>query len=88
MIPTVSIIISKKLILLVASSFRTDIRNYNNAFAFSSLGVKIDQTVAGQSGIYTFKIQGELIHCIRSLLPHPGEVPWFAQIYIHNSSSL
>ena len=47
----------------------------------------IDQSVAGQSGIYTFKIQGELVHRIGSLLPHPGEVPRFAQIHILDSLS-
>jgi hypothetical protein len=78
---------SKKLIVVVGSSFRTGIRNYNNALVFSSLGVRIDQSVAGQSGIYTFKIQGDLVHRIGSLLPHPGEVPHFAQIYILDSLS-
>jgi hypothetical protein len=77
----------QRLIDIAASSFRTLIRNYNNALAFSSLGVKIDQSVAGQSGVYTFKIQGELVHRIGSLLPHPGEVPRFAQIHILNSLS-
>jgi hypothetical protein len=77
---------SKNLIVIVGSSFRNSIRNYNNALAFSSLGVKIDQSVAGQLGIYTFKIQGELVHRIGSLLPDPGEVPRFAQIHILDSS--
>jgi hypothetical protein len=55
--------------------------------AFSSLGDTIDRSVAGQSGVYTFKIQGELVHHIGSLLPHPGEVPRFAQIHILDSLS-
>src|SRR5271154_6913990 len=83
----VTIMMSKELIVVVGTSFRTNIRNYNNALAFSSLGVRIDQSVAGQSGIYTFKIQGELVHRIGSLLPHPGEVPRFAQIHILDSST-
>jgi hypothetical protein len=37
-----------------AKAFRDNIRNYNNAFAFSSLGVKIDSLVYGPHGIYTF----------------------------------
>src|SRR5271154_3114641 len=83
----VTIMMSKELIVVVGTSFRTNIRNYNNALAFSSLGVRIDQSVAGQSGIYTFKIQGELVHRIGSLVPDPGEIPRFAQIHILDSSS-
>src|SRR5579859_8244742 len=83
----VTVVASKKLIIIVGSSFRMLIRNYNNALAFSSLGVTIDHSVVGQSGIYTFKVQGELVHRIRSLLPHPGEVPRFAQKHILDSLS-
>jgi len=71
----------------VGKSFQILIRNYNNALAFSSLGVTIDQSVAGQLGIYTFRIQGELVHRIGSLLPNIGEVPRFAQIHIHDSTN-
>lgn len=77
----------QKLILIVGSLFRTLIRNYNNALVFSSLEVTIDQSIAGKSRIYTFKIQGELVHRIGSLLPHPGEVPCCAQIHILDSLS-
>src|SRR5437667_10190035 len=70
---------------LVAKLFRLNIRNYNNAFAFSSLGVTVDPSVYGPSGIYTFRIQGELVHRIGSLLPIQGRQPCFSQIYIHDS---
>jgi hypothetical protein len=83
----VTVVTSQKLITIVGSSFRTGIQNYNNALAFSSLGVTIDRSVVGQSGVYTFKIQGELVHRIGSLLPHSGEVPCFAQIHILDSLS-
>jgi hypothetical protein len=74
------------IIIVVAKSFRRNIRNYNNSFAFSSLGVKIDSSVYGPSGVYTFRIQGELIHRIGSLLPtSDDQQPRFAQIYIHDS---
>ena len=69
--------------------FRHNIRNYNNAFSFSSLGVsKIDQSVYGPQGIYTFRIQGQLCHRIGSLLPPPGKDPAFSQIYIYDSDSM
>jgi hypothetical protein len=69
-----------------AKEFRENIRNYNNAFAFSSLGVKIDSSVYGPNGIYTFRIQGELYHRISTLLPPNGKPPNFAQIYIYDSN--
>jgi len=47
----------------------------------------IDHSVAGQSGVYTFRIQGELVHRIGSLLPHIGELPRFAQIHILDSTA-
>ena len=70
---------------LEAKEFRENIRNYNNAFAFSSLGVKIDPSVYGAHGIFTFRIQGELCHRISTLLPPDGEPPKFAQLYIYDS---
>ena len=46
----------------LAASFFKDICSYNAAFAFTSVGVKIDQSVTGGSGPYAFKINGELHH--------------------------
>ncbi len=70
-----------------AKEFRENIRNYNNAFAFTSLGVKIDSSIYGVRGIYTFRIQGELCHRISTLLPQEGEEPKFAQLYIYDCNS-
>ena len=72
----------------MAKDFRRGIRNYNNAFAFSSLGVKRDLSVYGPQGVYTFRIQGQLCHRIGSLLPPPGKDPAFSQIYIYDSDSM
>ena len=70
----------------MAKSFRSNIRNYNNAFAFSSLGVHIDSSVYGPFGVYTFRIHGELVHRIGSLLPiSDDQQPRFAQIYVYDS---
>jgi len=54
--------------------------------SFSSVGCNIDRSVAGQSGVYTFRIRGELVHRIGSLLPDHGQSPKFSQIYIHDSN--
>ena len=69
---------------LYSLEFKTNIRQYNSAFAFTSLGVKVDQSVTVGSGPYSFRISGELHHLSGALLPSPGNAPVFAQIYIHD----
>lgn len=64
--------------------FREHIRQYNNAFAFTSLGVKVDESVVRGPGPYSFKIQGELSHLQGTLLPADDAEPAFAQVYIHD----
>ena len=66
-----------------AKQFRNQIRKYNNAFAFTSVGAKIDQSLA-RGGVYTYRLQGELHHRMGSLLPSEGQTPKFAQMYIHD----
>jgi len=62
--------------------FHNNIRQYNAAFAMTSVGVKIDNSVTRQSDLYCFKIQGELHHLTSALLPHGDQTPMYAQIYI------
>jgi len=64
--------------------FKENIRQYNAAFAFTSLGVNIDRSVTGTAGVYSFRINGELHHLGGALLPSPGETPRYAQLYIHD----
>ena len=64
--------------------FKTHIRQYNSAFAFTSLGVNVDHSVVAGSGPYSFRISGELRHLSGALLPPPNHAPVFAQIYIHD----
>jgi len=53
-----------------AQRFRKNIRQYNAALAFTSLGVKVDDTVnVGGGGPPTFRIHRELRHQLGSLLP-------------------
>lgn len=66
-----------------AIEFRKNIRKYNSAFAFASLGVKYDRELASQrQGVYTFRISGQLCHLMGSLLPEEGESAKFSQIYM------
>jgi len=62
--------------------FCNNLQQYNAAFAMTSVEVKIDNLVTRQSGLYCFKIQGELHHLTGALLPHADQTPMYAQIYI------
>ncbi|KAL6586052.1 hypothetical protein OROMI_002696 [Orobanche minor] len=53
--------------------FRRCCRTYNNTTAFSSLGIRYDETlVKSNKGIYTLRIQGAVYHFIRDLMPADG----------------
>src|ERR1700693_5667829 len=68
------------------AGFAEHIHQYNNAFAFTSLGVKVDQSVLNSLGLYAFKIMGELSHLSGSLLPVAGTDLVFAQIYVYDEA--
>jgi hypothetical protein len=68
----------------LSKEFKTNIRQYNAAFAFTSLGVQVDHTVTCSSGPYSFRIHGDLHHLSGALMPAPGEPAVFAQLYIHD----
>jgi hypothetical protein len=50
-----------------AVKFRDQLRMYNPVLAFTLLGAKVDESVTGGLGSYSFRIQGELYHKIGSL---------------------
>jgi hypothetical protein len=66
-----------------AIKFQDQIRMYNSVLTFTSLGAKVDESITGGLGSYSFRIQGELYHKIRSLCPAKRR-PQFAQLYIHD----
>jgi len=68
-----------------AVKFRDQIRMYNSVLAFTSLGAKVDESVTGGLGPYSFRIQGELYHKIGSLCLAEGQRPQFSQLYIHDT---
>ncbi len=55
--------------------FQNQIHMYNSVLAFTSLGAKVDDSVIGGPGPYSFRIQGELYHKIGSLCPTEGQQP-------------
>jgi hypothetical protein len=65
-----------------SKKFQRQIRSYNNAMAFASLGAKVDHTVQGHSGVYTFKIGGSLFHNLPNPVPNSRNEAKFSQIYV------
>jgi hypothetical protein len=63
-------------------AFRDHIRQYNAAFAFTSVAVKLDDRVVNASGPYSFRIHGGLYHQMGSLIPPPEHQHSYAQLYI------
>ena len=66
-----------------AAQFRKNIRRYNATFAFTSLGVKLDDRLKGD-GLRPFQIHGEIYHQIGTLQPEPGQPPVYAQHYLYD----
>ncbi len=62
--------------------FMDNIRAYNQAFSFTSLGAKI---VDMRGGPPSFKIQGQVVHRMGSLLPAAGSTPAYAQLYFFDT---
>lgn len=69
-----------------AKEFRDHIRQYNAALAFTSLGVKIDDSInrGGGRTPYIFRINGELCHMMGAFTPRENEMPAYAQLYLHD----
>jgi hypothetical protein len=65
-------------------TFRSKIRQYNSALAFTSVGVNIDRQALQASGPDAFRIHGSLHHLMGSLIPPDGLQPSYAQLYIYD----
>ena len=53
----------------------------------ASTGADVDYSLLDGRGPPTFRIRGKVFHQIGSLLPTPGNVPKFSQIYINQSGA-
>ena len=72
----------------VASAFRTNVRAYNSAFAFTSLGAKFDRKLASsRKGAFTFCIQGTMYHRLGPIAASADRqsTPVYAQIYFQDT---
>uniref|UniRef100_A0A182KHH5 Helitron_like_N domain-containing protein n=1 Tax=Anopheles christyi TaxID=43041 RepID=A0A182KHH5_9DIPT len=75
------------------ADFLRNIRSYNNAFAFTSMGASVrandpvrqDRSVADGRGVYTYRIQGALYHRIGALDRGSGHTPAYAQLYFYDA---
>lgn len=65
--------------------FVKNIRIYNNAFAFTSMGGTIDKTYNDGGGPYVFRLHGQTYHQIGSLYPEDGKKPIFSQLYMFDN---
>jgi hypothetical protein len=71
--------------------FKDNLRQYNAAFAFMSLGCDIvsaeERNVnSNRGGLNAFQIHGTLCHRQGPLLPVEGNAPSYAQLYIYDPS--
>jgi hypothetical protein len=64
--------------------FRTHIRAYNCAFAFTSIGYKKDTRIDFSRGVQCFQIHGELFHFQGPLQPASHKEPSFAQLFFYD----
>lgn len=66
-----------------SNHFLTNVRSYNNMFAFTSLGGKIEFGGNDGRGQPQFVISRQNYHRMDSLVPDGGTPPKFAQLYIY-----
>lgn len=72
----------------LAKEFKANVRAYNSALSFTSLGVNLDRSVQNShGGAYASRIHGSLYHRIGSILPENGNSPAFAQIYVFDTTN-
>ncbi|GJS73021.1 DNA helicase [Tanacetum coccineum] len=70
--------------LLQNKHFMENFRAYNQMFAMTSFGAKIDESINNGIGPYVFKVSRHVYHWIGSLCPLAGEPPRFLQLYIYD----
>ena len=64
--------------------YRDNCRNFNNALAFASTGLKEVFPPGNSHFVPNVRIHGKVYHAIDSLYPDEGERKKFAQIYIND----
>ena len=67
--------------------FLEEIRQYNNMFAFTSMGGKVHDVNSRGGGPYSYVLSGMNYHNIGCLLPPEGRKPVFSQLYIYDTEN-
>lgn len=70
-----------------SNHFIKNIRSYNNMFAFTSMGGKIDNSPNTGNSPPIFKLHGQNYHLIGGLVPTENTTPKFAQLYIYDTEN-
>ena len=69
------------------AAFRKNIRQYNNAFQFTSVKCNINTHGLNAAGPMDFQVHGSLYHFAGPLEPAAGETAAFAQLYFYDAQS-
>jgi len=70
-----------------SKNYQQNIWAYNMMFAFTSLGAKLDNSFNNGKWPPNLRIQGQSCHRIGNLLPLPGQLPKFVQLYIYDNAN-
>jgi len=71
--------------LYAIPQFVNNIRQYNCATSFTSVGVAVDNRALQNSGPHAFEIHGALHHNMGGLMPPEGQQAAYAQLYIYDA---
>ncbi|KAF7820696.1 uncharacterized protein G2W53_026151 [Senna tora] len=69
-----------------SEEFMKKIRNYN-MFAFTFMGGKVDHSINNSKRPYVFRLHGQNMHLLGSLLPENDEQPKFSQLYMYDTDN-
>lgn len=64
--------------------FMENICVYNQMFAMTSFGARVDDSINNGSGTYVFRVEGQISHWMGSLCPPKDTNPRFLQMYIYD----
>ncbi|XP_074361234.1 uncharacterized protein LOC141701490 [Apium graveolens] len=67
--------------------FKLNHHLYNSLFVICSSGGKIDHKINNEGAPYCFKVKGQNLHFLGSMLSADGESPKFCQVYIYDTEN-
>ncbi|XP_074376368.1 uncharacterized protein LOC141717960 isoform X3 [Apium graveolens] len=76
-----------KWLIFNSDHFRHNFRAYNSIFSFPSSGGIVDHNINKGRGLYCYRINGQNIHLLGSLLPPDGRPPKLCQLYIYDTEN-